>query len=549
MNEDISNMKLYSTYLLDTTNLSIIDYSITPEEELRDETSNLKLTSTTNSSNDITDLNGLVTILNDKIIEFQPCSDLLHTLSDVVVIQVIEILETLHKFEEENSTRLITFKESDTVVEKFSENVDTILNMYMFVMIESYEYLTNVSQQNHSTTINPLQKENTTLLENVRSIKEKWSKLYYFPDLIVSHLTMQELKLKHCLLINKNNETISLKLFKYVFMTCLIEMRKLFIKLISHLIDNSKDIKDEIHVTFINFIDILVDCSIEIKCCEILVGIRSIIKMWICCNDNYVDIYHWCKRKQLSWEIEQGKQKLKMEENASEEEEEEEMNGLLLTDQCEFGKLFIKDILRICKEYRREKMIQEGQDYSIDLGFEIDSQYDFKNDSSDEYNMTIFDDDYGDVAEQQEIDHFMKQEKNILDELEQLRNSKRQNINSIDELSTYIKFDPVDTPRRKKRHRKQRVIKPPSILGFWWTQQTDRIQRSIQNAKQQWDMIFLKEPKRDVVDWVEHYKHEKDTKCVRVVTRQSKRTSRYWKTLCATRVVQPASAKLLSWLE
>lgn len=533
--------------MLDITSSSVLNYSLSFD---------LSPLTIPNSPEDIKRCNNLAEIneyLEKCISHFQTSNNLLKNISETLTVQIVNISNRIQDYvsnEEENVED----------IKNCCFNLSRLFCNYSFIINEGIEYLQNNNygfeemKENYKDNLNIhnnnviIKKGDTDNINNVldtlQGIMQSWERLNYFPETIVSQLKLHEMRIKHCIEINKNNKFF-FELFRNIFITVIMEIRKVFVKFIIIIIENNgeKYMEDDI---LINMIDLFIDCTIECKTGEIMIGIRSIIKIWINNKQNHLKFLHWCNRKQMKWDIEISKKRKNLKKQRQErmnnnynyyyrndsDSDSELDGGSMYWDKYDLGKLFIREVIAIVKE-------SDGD--SIDEKDMVMTRFSYK--EFQESKIIKFIDDEKDMIKI--LEENVKNKPNFIKKEQEENYHHHNNNNDYDNIQ--IDFNDI----KKKKDMNKKKGKPPSIIYFWYYQQLHKIEHKINNINKKYDSIFLKKPEKHIITWIEYSELSSDEYInnERIIVKMSKRSRKYWKKLCRDKIVEPTAKRLLTWLQ
>lgn len=209
-------------------------------------------------------------------------------------------------------------------------------------------------------------------------IVRKWSLLNYFPAVLIKSLSFKIEADSECSYTIKDCNIIARhELFKIVFVTMALEMSKSFVKMMRILIE--LDLCDHFeNQVVINFIELLLDCTIESRSGEIMIGLDQVVKDWIIMKEKSeplckLSFYQWAQRMMINYKLQNFNNNVKhSEENdANNDHDEEDDQVDLMFNKWDVGKMFVNEILKFSEP------IPTSQQKDDPIGW-----------------LTIFDDDY-----------------------------------------------------------------------------------------------------------------------------------------------------------
>lgn len=296
-------------------------------------------------------------------------------------------------------------------------------------------------------------------------IVRKWSLLNYFPAVLIKSLNFKiEAASECCFGIKDCNIIARHELFKIVFVTMALEMSKTFIKMMRILI--KLDLCDHFeNQVVINFIESLLECTIESRSGEIMIGLDQLVKDWIVMKEKSeplckLSFYQWAQRMLINYKLQNFNDNVahSQENDANNENDEEDDQVDLMFNKWDVGKMFVNEILKFSEP------IPTSQHEDEPIGW-----------------LTIFDDDYS----------------------MQPDNEDDMSTFEIDSISSRIITEPrnVTSVRDiKTNHGRKRAA-----MKTWAHNNKTKVSEGCHRIKDKFEQIFQGQSEQDIITSVRYY--------------------------------------------
>ncbi|QLQ81579.1 hypothetical protein HG537_0F03400 [Torulaspora globosa] len=179
---------------------------------------------------------------------------------------------------------------------------------------------------------------------SVRRIIRRWSLLNYFPMVLIESLSFQIESSPENRISARDIHIIgSCELFKISFITLAIEVSKGLEKVINILIELNAS-NGLTNKTLIILLELLLECTVDSRAGEIMIGLDQTIKRWILFNETAEQstrsiFQHWAGQTLENYNTQK-----QLEHKLKTDEEEDEAD--LMFDKWEVGKMFVNEIIQ-----------------------------------------------------------------------------------------------------------------------------------------------------------------------------------------------------------
>lgn len=180
--------------------------------------------------------------------------------------------------------------------------------------------------------------------EDIEKIINAWSKLNYFPKILLRSLVFDIQS--HVLTQAQCGAIAKYEFTKKIIVTMILEMSKTFTKITEIIF--TLDIQELFpNSTMEVLIEAFLDCTIECRNGEIMIGIAELLEKWISCQPKYAKGYHiWCEGMLVKYNVQRASDNKSAgtspRENSTDDVTDEQD---LMFNRWEIGILFLRDIL------------------------------------------------------------------------------------------------------------------------------------------------------------------------------------------------------------
>lgn len=334
--KDVGESRLLA-HLLNTDTDSVLEYSIQSDKPYHDSDFQLFTPPLLEGTRSLTleELNAQIALL---LAEYCPRSstNFLSELTLSLITQAVQLNQAFGRFNGADT--------SDKNVTTFVQLCNKIMrDLWLRSLSNSIEYMHTMLEMlaRFEGQYNKIETR-TAADYGIETIIRKWSLLNYFPPVLIKSLNFKIESVPGYAITKDEAETISNhELFKIAFVTLAIESSRGFAKMINILIDLGAYESFTNH-TVVNFLEILLACTIDTNVGEIMIGLDQLVRRWITVKDPTEPltrtIFHqWAQRVLVSYRIQQ--------------EEDTRLQGTrdeadLMFDKWEVAKLFVSQILQ-----------------------------------------------------------------------------------------------------------------------------------------------------------------------------------------------------------
>lgn len=176
----------------------------------------------------------------------------------------------------------------------------------------------------------------------IETIVRRWSLLNYFPPVVISSLNCEIEAIPGRKISKEERNMISKsELFRRSFITLAIESSKGFSKMLNILIDLDA-YESFSHHTVLNFLELLLTCTVDTGVGDIMIGLEQTVKRWITAKDPTEPLtktmfHQWAQKMMTNYKIQQEHEIMR---NGTQDEAD------LMFDKWEVARLFVGEILQ-----------------------------------------------------------------------------------------------------------------------------------------------------------------------------------------------------------
>lgn len=337
----VSEENIGVAHLLNTESDSVLDFSILSERTNLD--SDLQLFTPNvlggSSSFNLAELNAQMALL---LVEYfpgaHPSANFLTRLTLSIVPQMVQLNQALDRYDHLGSPEGSIGNFLQTCNKLFPEIWIPHLSEAIKNMKSGEEVL-----EKYEGRYSKVEARNA-FEPGVRRIIRRWSLLNYFPMVLIESLNFQIESTSEKRLSGHNVYIIGCcELFKIAFITLAIEVSKGLEKVINILIELNAS-SGLTNKTLIILLELLLECTVDSRAAEILIGLDQVVKRWILFKETAdgstrAIFQHWAGRILESYDTQKER-----EHKFKTGEEEDEAD--LMFDKWEVGKMFVNEIIQ-----------------------------------------------------------------------------------------------------------------------------------------------------------------------------------------------------------
>lgn len=340
--EVVSQENKAIAHLLSTESDSVLDFSIIGSERDRVDSDLQMFTPNVvgaDCSFDLAELNAQMALL---LVEYfpgaPPNADYLKRITLAIIPQVVQVNQALDRYDHLGSPK--------KSVAKFLKTCNkTFLELWVPHLSESIRIMKSALQclERYEGKFNKTESKGTIDPDTRKNIR-RWSLLNYFPMVLIKSLSFNiECSYDHSINANDRYMIYTSELYKIAFITLAIEVSKGLEKVIHILIE--LEASDALHNrTMIKILELLLECTVDSRAAEIMIGLDQTIKKWIMFKETTDKttrhIFHrWAEQVLESYNTQRA-----LEYKLKNTEEEDEAD--LMFDKWEVGKMFINEIIQ-----------------------------------------------------------------------------------------------------------------------------------------------------------------------------------------------------------
>lgn len=330
---DLDENKLLA-HLLSTDTDSVLEFSITSDRPHHDSEFQLFTPPMLEGNTLLTleELNAQIALL---LAEYCPrrATNFLSELTLTLITQAVQLNQAFARFKD--------IRSSDKNVTTFVQLCNKIMrDLWLRSLSNSIEHMHTMLLilERYEGQYNKVEVRETTD-PGIGTVLRKWSLLNYFPPVLINSL---KFKVESSTICDEDCKMIAnSELFKIAFVTLAIESSKGFAKMINILIELCAYESLTNHIV-VNFLELLLACTIDTRVGEIMIGLEQVIKRWITGKESTEPltrtIFHqWAQRVMITYKIQQ-EQEIRL--NGTQDEAD------VMFDKWEVAKLFVSEILQ-----------------------------------------------------------------------------------------------------------------------------------------------------------------------------------------------------------